>query len=228
MLPFLIIDGEVKIVDKNGNIADIMPTNLSPDGRARLSVDSVIRGGNTPFHVMDVVENGGSKRALVEAVFSGQGFTVPTLGKKIIYEDFNTTTGGVNRGTVITPSWVTVFSKSGLSDGLFIAFLLTLEKLDEAGWWIKITVDGIEVFGTNGLSVDDIQNVNIYGYSSSTTEDIPEFGGLHLRGSTFRWEAPNDLPVRIESELGGTIQVQVRKEGTNRKFRAGLAVRADI
>ena len=61
-LPFVIVEGSVLIVDDDGTISKVIPGAIgtpasltSPDSISRLAVDAMMRGGNSPFLIPDVV-----------------------------------------------------------------------------------------------------------------------------------------------------------------------------
>ena len=146
--------------------------------------------------------------------------TGPSLGANIRYDDMNATNGGVARGTLIgTASWTTIYSYSGT--GLLVGWLAALENFDNEGFFIRLVVDGQQLYGTNGISTLDLTNKDIYLWEKKAFQDqvVPFFLGFSIAEKGLRWQAPVGLPVKFSS----TISIQVKKiAGNSKAFQAGL------
>ena len=223
-IPFTVVSGGVLITDTTGKTVDMVDS----DG-IRMKTQAKILGADGT-EMMDVIDTSSGKRAKVETIFSPDGLIIPTLGNELIYEDMNVANGGVARGTTVTNAWTTVYKKTGLADGIFMGFLVTVENITQ-DWRIRMLIDGQEVFGDaiEGISFEDLQDDQIYGFDINSNNNVPEFLGFLIRNNSLRWEGPNDLPIRINGTVG-SVEILLRKApgGGNKKFRAGLAVRAVI
>lgn len=180
-------------------------------------VKSVITGQDDDgdFHNVHVDEDGN----LLTAFSSGE--VIPTLGTDLVYDDMNVSNGGLARSTAITVAsgWRTLYSYSG--EGLLLGILITVEDLSGSAtnyWQVRLLVDSVEIFGTNGISLNDMATSSLYNWNTSTTPS-PTWSGLNLVQDTFRWDSPNNLPLKYVS----SVSVLIRRVGTTTKnFRAGL------
>ena len=223
-IPFTVVSGAVLITDTTGKTVDMVDS----DG-IRMKTQAKILGADGT-EMMDVVDTSSGKRAKVEIIYSPDGLIIPTLGNQLLYEDMNVTNGGVARGTTIGNAWTTIYEKTSLTDGIFMGFLVTVENIHQ-DWHIRLLIDGQEVFGdaTDGISFEDLQDDQIYGFDINPNNNVPEFVGFLIRNNSLRWEGPNDLPIRIDGTVG-SVEILIKKApgGGNKKFRAGLAIRAVI
>lgn len=186
--------------------------------------DSFIKGykgddaSGWPIGAKITSDTDGSKERLhVDARISGGTIgAVPTIDKRLRYDDFNVANGGVARNTSIGTTFTRVYNYSG--SGLFFGFLLTLEDVTN-GWFMRFVVDGQEIFGSSGISFADLYSDQIYNYKENSNYYIKHMGIMMFSSSTFRWEAPCDFPIGFES----SIAVWIRKTGGNKFFRAGLS-----
>lgn len=174
--------------------------------------------------VADVVHFDGKNRIPTLVSLDPGGKIIPTLGTNLFYDDMNATNGGISRGTSINNTWNKVYEQTGGNGGVLLGFLVTLEKIEESNanksWSIRLVVDGIEIFSTNGLLISDFENSNIYGFDRDPAKDVQKGFGLIIRNNTFRFEAPSNLPVTYTTD----IQIYIKKASDNKKFRAGLAI----
>jgi hypothetical protein len=223
-IPFTVVSGAVLIADTTGKTVDM----IDSDG-IRMKTEAKILGADG-LQQMDVIDTSSGKRAKVETIFSPDGLIIPTLGNDLLYEDMNVANGGVARDTTIGNVWTTIYEKTSLDDGILMGFLVTVEQVTQ-DWRVRLLIDGKEVFGdaTDGISLVDLQDQQIYGFDINPNNSVPEFLGFLIRNNTLRWEGPNDLPIRIDSAIG-SIEILLRKApgGGNKKFRAGLVTRAVI
>lgn len=183
---------------------------------------SIVIVGTTGI-IADVVTTTSGNRLKVETIFSPDGLVIPTIGNNLIFDDFNVANGGVARNTTISTGWTKVYEKTGLAAGLFQGFLVTVENINQ-DWDVRLVVDGVEVFGANGLSITDVRDDQLYGYDENFSSFVPEFLGIQVRKNTFRFEGPNDYPIRIPGPTS-SIAVYLRKNDGDKKFFAGLGVR---
>lgn len=213
-LPFVIVEGPILVVDEQGNIVRVYkPTN----GPNRISALSGLVGLNADGSEQTLVGAAGD-RLKVEVVLAPGGNIIPTLGTGLKYEDMNSSNGGINRGTSVGSTFTTLYNKTG--DGILLGFLVTLEKPDE-NWFLRLILDGVDVFGATGVSLQDLRDKDIYGYNSDPGKPLPEWIGFDIRENTLRYEGPNNLPLRYLS----SVEIQLRKTGGAKKFRAGLVTR---
>lgn len=139
--------------------------------------------------------------------------SVPAWSKKLRYVDMNATTGGVARDTNISTTYTTVFSYAG--SGYVAGFLISVETF--SGWTFKLTIDSEIIFEILG---DDITTDKLYDM-----DDVTDLGQASLglsKGSHDRliFHGPQNAPLYYEN----SINIQVKKSGTTRKFQAGLIV----
>lgn len=180
-------------------------------------VKAVLTGSKGDGYVNVKVDANGN----LQTVLAPGGNIVPTIGSNIAYDDMNASTGGIARDTLVTNStWTKLYEYTG--SGLVMGILITLENLvaDANKYWnIRLVVDSNEVFGASGLNTWDLGSSILYGWNKSATGRSYTWGGIALDNDTFRWDAPNNLPMSFDS----SVQVYVKHEGDNRKFLAGLA-----
>lgn len=137
---------------------------------------------------------------------------VPALAPDWKYLDMNPTTGGVNRGTNIGSSWRTLFNLSGA--GLLFGFLVTVQS-GFNNWFIRLIVDGNELFTTTGLPLEDVEDSDKYGWEKDK-EDALNFLGINIIEDTFRWED------RYPTSFSQSVQILARRTGGSKDFKAGL------
>lgn len=151
------------------------------------------------------------------------GTIVPTLGTALSYDDMNASNGGIPRETSVTAgspgNWVQLYTYSG--SGLLMGFLTTLQNLNGTAsnyWQIRLVIDGNDLFGSAGISMRDMSHNQTYNWNTGSTPS-PTWGGLNLVQDTFRWDAPNNLPVTFES----SVTIYIRRIGSaDRDWRAGI------
>jgi len=198
------------------DLADFI-TNFLPT--ANDLIGQHLRGATDGTPIGNVLD-----RLKVETVFAPDGVIIPTLGSDLTYEVMDVTNGGVAEGTDISAAWTTIYNKTGLAAGLFLGFLVTLESIEE-DWAIRLVLDGDEVFTPTGIRLNRLLDDQIGGFDPSPSNNIPEFIGFNVRKNTFRWEGPNDLPVRLTGP-SSEIEILLRKDDSDKKFFAGIAARA--
>lgn len=143
---------------------------------------------------------------------------VPALKPNLIYEDLGPSVGGVSRDTNIGTSFTNVYSVNGA--GLFFGFLLTLENMED-DWFIRLIIDGNEIFGSSGISTKDLEKNDRYGYDKGGDDDGPFMLGFDIHDKTVRWQGIMDYPIAYES----TVEIKIRYKSSSKKFKAGLAAR---
>lgn len=153
----------------------------------------------------------------------GGGEIVPSVTPQIEYEDMNVSAGGIARGTTIVAGagWSKIYEYVG--KGLFMGLLTTVQDLGGTSsnfWSVRLVCDSNEIFGSGGLSLRDISHNQTYNFNTGTTPS-PTFAGLNIVQNTFRWTAPNDLPLSFKT----SVQIYIQRTGSvNKVWRAGLSV----
>lgn len=191
------------------------------DAVSVLNTDSQIRGSSDGT----LIGNSGDKLKVTNTPASGSDI-IPSLGTNLYYDDMNTNSGGVARGTLITNSWTKIYDSTlaptAGTSGLMTSFILTLEKIEDdnpaKSWVVRMVVDGVEVFGSNGILSTDLINKDIYGFIVDPNKSIPEWSGFSVRESSLKWEGPINLPIKYSSG----VQIYLKKLSDNKVFRAGL------
>ena len=159
-------------------------------------------------------------RLKVDTIVTPSSGSVPSVNSKLRYIDMNVASNGVARTTGVTNTWTQVFSYSG--SGLYLGMVLNLENKDK--WYVRMVVDGEEIFGTDGMFTGDLVSGSAYdlddgGSPLSTSEG--KLGISMEEHDRFVWTAPNSFPIRYSSSV--TIYVK-RSEAGTKKFFAGLAI----
>jgi hypothetical protein len=187
-------------------------------------------GGNLG-HNDDVQIEGGTDKTMIGNVGDrlnvdsssqiGAIGAIPVLPPTLISEDMNVSTGGIARDTLVTTvTWVDVYSVTG--SGLFIGFIVNLEE--EKKWRIRLVIDGNEVFGSNGISTDDLHDNALYGLEFAKLQNRSGIydQGFNLGEHTVNWEGPMGYPVAYSASV---VVKLIKDTGASKKFRAGLATR---
>ena len=160
----------------------------------------------------------GSNDSTSSVIIPGVVGPVPALSPNLRWEDMNTSTGGINRGTTIGSSFVTVYDVSG--SGLFFGFRLHLDDLTDSPpeeWFIRLIIDGSDILqDSGGIPTEDIVESDVYDYDNS--DDNPFQLGIKVFDDTITFMMP--YPIAYAS----TIEIQVRCPTTD-QFEAGLALR---
>ena len=159
-----------------------------------------------------------TKRLKVEAELAEDGNIIPTLGTNLRYEEMNQKA----RGSTINNTWHLLHDIPNAA-GILIGFLITVEDVTKE-WRVRLVIDGVEVFGSNGISFKDLQNKNIFGFDRSPRDVTLEWLGFEIRENTFRYEGPVNLPLKYKD----SIKIYLKKVDGNKKFRAGLLSRTEI
>jgi len=198
------------------SLVSALTTPLNENLLAQL-VRSVITGRDDSgtYRNVSVDSQGNIQMALAPG-----GKIIPTLGTNLFYDDMNPSNGGISRGTVVTNDvWTRIYSYSG-GGGLLLGIRVTLESLISAGknWWVRLVVDGVEVFGPSGFDMVDVGTITRYGWAADASKLVQTWGGINLANNTFLWDSPNDKPITYNS----SVEVYVMHTGDNRKFLAGL------
>ena len=144
----------------------------------------------------------------------GSPGTIPSCTNNLSYDDMNASTGGVARGTNISTSFVTVYEYTG--SGLFYGFRVSLQAFTAENWHIRLIVDGVDIFDSDGILSDDIVNTDIYGCISGKGEYSDNSIGIAVRGFVFAYHSP--FPMVYDS----SIELQIKKHGGDKDFNAGL------
>jgi hypothetical protein len=152
-----------------------------------------------------------------------QSSLVPTginaCNSKLRYVDMNASNGGVARGTTITSAWTDVFSFLG--NGYLFWSIINLETSSD--WEIRIIIDSEELFGSSGITTNDIISNSVYDLDTSgkTAGDIDSDIGIAL-GDNDRiiWHGPSGMPVYFASSV--VVKIKRRTGASNKKFNAGL------
>lgn len=164
----------------------------------------------------------GTNALQAEITTISAGTTPSWSGSRLCYEDMGTSSGGVSRNTSIgNSSWVRLYSYQG--SGQLTNIQMVLEDIDE--WYIRLVVDSNELFGTSGISTEDMDSDSKYALEfGSQNEFASLFAGINLglgKDDTFFWGGPLGYPVQFNS----SVEVYVKRtDNSSKKFRAGLVV----
>jgi hypothetical protein len=137
------------------------------------------------------------------------------LSSKLRYVDLNASSGGVSRGTTISPSaWVNLFEYNG--SGFVTGLLLNVETVG-TGWVFSIVIDGETLF--------EISGEDLTGDASYDLDDVTDMNQAILglsKGSHDRilWHPPLNMPIRYNT----SIVVKVKRTSGSKKFQAGLCI----
>lgn len=153
-------------------------------------------------------------------VIPGTG-TIPSVGSKLRYVDMNASSGGVARGTLITTAaYTTVFSYTG--SGLLFSALINIETKNV--WYMRILVDGEDIFPSPGLSTSDLINDAVYDLDDAGSPLSPNEGnfGISLEEhDRLVWNCPNSFPIRYSTSVEIKLKII---SGASKKFSAGLVI----
>lgn len=166
-----------------------------------------------------VIGNSGD-RLKVDTLTTSSGFA-NTWSSKLRYEDMNAGTGGVARNTGINTDWVQVYSYTG-GAGFLGGMILNIETKDK--WYIRLQIDGEELFGASGIFSEDLHNDAVYDVDDSgkTLNEMEiELGLMFGSHDRFIWTPPNTQVLRFAS----SVKVYVKRTVADAKrFRAGLMI----
>lgn len=159
-------------------------------------------------------------RLNVDTIITPSPGSVPSVSSKLRYNDMNATTGGVARETLIAGTFTQIYSYTG--SGLLLGMVLNLENKDK--WYIRLMVDGEEVFGSAGLFTLDMVDDKVYDLDDGGSPLSTSEGRLGIsmeEHARFVWTPPSGFPIRYTS----SIKVYVRRsDGASKKLYAGLAI----
>jgi hypothetical protein len=146
------------------------------------------------------------------------------MNSKLRYLDMNVSNGGIARGSTVSTSWVNVFNRSG-SGYLFFAIVSFETNTD---WEFRIVIDGEELFGSSGISINDIIGNSIYDLDTvgKGNGDLDDHIGIVLGDhNRLTWHPPSGASLYFSSSI--VIKIK-RKAGTaSKKFNAGLVSLTD-
>lgn len=156
-------------------------------------------------------------RLMVDAVVSGVT-TIPTWKNTLVYEDM-ITNSRVARDTIISTTWVDVYSYSGA--GRLSGFTITLET-SETDWQLRLVVDGNEILGgANGLFTEELEKSDRYGFDADTARNLCTDLGINFRGDSIRFTFPH-FPVGFSSSV--VIKIKRVTGAATKKFKSGLVL----
>lgn len=143
---------------------------------------------------------------------------VNAFTEKLRYDDMNSSTGGVDRGTSITEAagWVKLYSYIG--SGIYTGMVLGLATAN-TGWYIRLVLNtSEEVFSSNGILTTDVDGP--YGLAIGTQNVITTGINLGTNASFFYHSSPTYNPLKFSSKIEVYVK---RKSGSGSKlFNAGL------
>ncbi len=147
-------------------------------------------------------------------------YVFPTHDAKLRYVDFNTSTGGIARDTVIASAVTTViYSQTGA--GFLHGFLVSLTSIAST-FSVQCTIDGTEpLFSASGIVTRDIITSGLYGLGGLLTQQ--PLIGIGISGvdpNTVFFSCPNLLPIRYESG----VRVDIHLASGTKTFLAGMIV----
>lgn len=159
-------------------------------------------------------------RIKVDTVVTPTSGSVPSVNSKIRYEDMNATTGGVARETLVGGTFTQIYSHTG--SGLLLGTVVNLENKDK--WYVRIVVDGEEIFGASGIFTGDLVSNDAYDLDDGGSPLSASEGRLGIsmeEHDRFVWTATLNFPIRYTSSLKIYIR---RSDASSKKFKAGLVI----
>lgn len=132
---------------------------------------------------------------------------------KYYIDDMNAANGGVARGSAISTTYVTTYSKSG--SGLLFGFSISFEGnlLGADEFIIKLTMDGTIAFE---ISTSDVGTAALFGFG---TNGDAQTLGIQVANNNFVFKMPEQAAFRYNS----TIAIAIKKVGgSTKQFRAGV------
>lgn len=183
--------------------SDLSPRNYIEDAEDKTCIANVEEkdNGKKGLHVIADIDSIGTSVSI-------------TVDSNLRYKDMNVSTGGVARDTNIGGTWTTIFEEDN-AEGLLFGFVVTLESIPN-NWFIRLVVDGEEVFGPDGIDLEDLEDTDIHGFENST-DDVP-FLGFQFYNKTFRWRTPPKFGMTYNS----SVEILARRTGGSKKFKGGL------
>jgi hypothetical protein len=137
----------------------------------------------------------------------------PFSAQNSFFLDLNASVGGLNREANVPSTFTDLYNYAGI--GTFLGFLVTLENAKD--FWVRVVVDDIyfPFFGSNGLSLNDVDNNALYDISGLSGQGSDAFS-MSYNQNTFCWTCSCGIG------FSSRIQLQTRRGGSVRKFRAGF------
>lgn len=176
----------------------------------------VVNDGSFDLSISDGID-------LLKGVFPKTIETLPAVSsnpasasKYLRYDDMNAATGGIARGTAISPNTTAaLYSHSG--KGQLYGFLLNLEDFQSTSknWKIELLVDAQAVFS---FDTKDFVSVAAYDLKRQTTFREASILGLEVTESAFTFNSPRH-PLRYAQNV--LVRV-TRTLGAAAKFQAGF------
>jgi len=157
-----------------------------------------------------LIGNVGDRLKVDATVTSG----IATLSSKLRYLDMNTTNGGIARNANVSTTFKNVFSVNG--SGLFLYFGIKLEE--SKNWTVKLSIDGEQIFGTNGLNLSDVDNGALYSLKKNFHEINISGLGFHLKTDMLHYTVPCGHPIAYNTN----VTISVKRNSLTKKFKAGL------
>lgn len=193
-------------------MANLSDSNSTSD-RDNALVEIV--GGNSPYLTTDVKNDGTNNRLCVDTkITGGSSYVFPRSTSKLRYVDMNASSGGVARGTNFVDVYQNLFSYSG--SGLVYGFLLSLSNIS-SDWKINLIIDGEYIFGTDGISMTDIESNTIYGVSKD--QKCGYLSGLQINGTTLDYQS--QYPISYNTSV--LLKTRLASGGP-KPFYAGLMI----
>lgn len=169
--------------------------------------------------IVDVVNPDGKNRLTVDTYISQISSSgLATLNKNLRYEDMNAANGGIAKGTSITgTTWRAVHCYEGV--GIVHGWVINLETKDH--WLIRWVIDGSEIFGSNGILLEDLYIDTSYDLDNPDTDSsysgIGLFYGIHDK---IIYTGPNNYGMRFSTST--CLYIKRETGEANKKFNAGL------
>jgi hypothetical protein len=88
---------------------------------------------------------------------------------------------------------------------------------------VRLVIDGDELFGSAGVSIDDLVSDAVYDLDSTGNEGVGVMHSL-LAGAhnTFHWKSPMNIPVAYSASVD--ILIARDTGAATKKFKAGLII----
>lgn len=150
---------------------------------------------------------------------AGDSGELSTWNDNLVYEDFDSSVGDLDRDDTVSSTFDTVYEYTG--SGIMAGFVLTLEAMNESdpskAWYIRLIIDGNDIFfGSAGACSSDFTDQGIYNYDLAGGRTSPVVG-IEFNDSTMYYTAPDSKGIAYKT----SVEIQIRKASSDKKFLAG-------
>jgi len=166
---------------------------------------AVINGGTDNTSIGNVGD-----RLKVDALLTFPPAQFPSVDYHLKIDDMNVANGGIARGTALTTSFQTLYKYTGSGH----VFGFSINNSNEEGCYIRLIIDGIDIFSSTGISTTDIA-----GSSGYDMHDVDV--DLHIC-AIFTWNNSTSFNFTTPITYSSSIEIQEREISTNVVFRAGV------